>query len=66
MEGFVKSIIPEKGYGFIQSGDESLFFHCTFLPDDLPFDERLLERRVSFDRRVTSKGSQAIRIREAL
>lgn len=52
MEGTVKAIVLERGYGFIvvPGRVKDVFFHLTSLADpDLEFNEQLRERRVEFD-----------------
>jgi cold shock CspA family protein len=56
----------DKGFGFIAEPNQpDLFFHANDLCDDLPFDERLQERRVKFDVVTTAKGPRAKNIQPA-
>lgn len=65
MEGYVKKIVAEKGYGFIQcAGLPDLFFHCTEL-ENLEFDERLIERRVRFRIENHFGRDRAVRVQPA-
>lgn len=61
MDGTVKKIVLDRGFGFIAkaAGGGDVFFHARDLSDDLPFDEQLIERRVTFDVRQTEKGPRA-------
>ena len=64
--GTIKTLRLDKGFGFVseQNGPD-LFFHCSALADDLPFDETLQERRVNFDVVSTPKGPRAANVRPA-
>lgn len=58
--GTVKTIVSDKGYGFIKSPTlADCFFHRHDLADDLEFDSQLIERRVKFSAIETSKGPRA-------
>lgn len=63
--GTIKTVIVERGFGFIASGDDSLFFHLSGLNADLEFNEQLLERRVCFNLVTTPKGPRAVNVRAA-
>jgi cold shock CspA family protein len=67
MVGTVTRIVIEKGYGFISvtGNPKDIFFHCSALDSDLPFDEVLRGRRVTFSPLDTAKGPAAADIRPA-
>lgn len=67
MIGTIKTIIGDKGFGFIQqaAGERDLFFHARDLAGGLAFDETLIERRVEFDVIATPKGQRASGVRPA-
>lgn len=58
--------INQRGFGFIRSGGEDVFFHCSRIAPDLPFDEQLVELRVKFDRIETPKGVEARNVQAAI
>jgi cold shock CspA family protein len=65
-QGTVKTIVFQRGYGFIAVPNQpDIFFHCHDLDDGLAFDEQLIERRVRFDIEASGKGPRAVRIRPA-
>ena len=68
MQGTVKSLVLNKGFGFIAPAGSKLgdvFFHVRELSPDLAFDETLLERRVEFQATETDKGTRAENIHAA-
>jgi cold shock protein len=66
MNGTVKHINLDKGYGFLEaSGIQDTFFHVSQLADSLQFDELLKGRRVVFDVEQTERGPQAINVSAA-
>jgi cold shock CspA family protein len=49
LTGTITYIVEGRGYGFIAvPGHVDVFFHVHDLPAELPFDQRLIERRVNF------------------
>lgn len=61
--GVIKSIVSEKGFGFIRSTEgRELFFHSSQLPDKV-FQELREGQQVEFDIAKGSKGPKAIGIR---
>ena len=65
-EGTIKTIIIDRGFGFIAVPNQpDCFFHASELSDDLPFDELLTERRVLFDIVESGKGPRAANVRPA-
>ena len=66
LEGTITYIVEGRGYGFIAvEGHVDVFFHCRELPAELPFDQQLLERRVTFDLVHSDGKSRATQIRVA-
>jgi cold shock CspA family protein len=62
-QGTIQNVVVDRGFGFISStGQPDVFFHCSDLAADLPFDETLRERRVRFDIVTTPKGLRATSI----
>ena len=65
MTGTVKAI-NERGFGFIgMAGGPDCFFHRSDLHESLEFDERLIERRVTFETVETERGMRAANVRPA-
>ena len=58
MQGYVKTLVLEKKYGFIsrQGGFKGVFFHASAVDPQLGFDERLLEREVEFEIVQSDRG----------
>lgn len=66
MEGTIATLVRDRGFGFIRvTGQPDLFFHARDLAGNLPFDERLQERRVAFDIEQTDKGWRARNVQPA-
>ncbi len=66
-DGFIKSIVIDRGFGFISRNDGgNVFFHLSDLRPGLLFDEALVERRVQFDVVDSDKGPRAANVREAI
>jgi cold shock CspA family protein len=64
LTGTITYLVESRGYGFIAvPGDVDVFFHCRDLPSELPFDEQLIERRVSFELVHRDGKARAARIR---
>jgi len=63
MEGTIKTLIPEKGFGFITvDGEEKdLFFHRSEL-QDIAFEELKEGDKVSFEKADSDKGPNATKI----
>jgi len=63
MEGIIKTIVRDKGFGFITvDGEEKdLFFHRNELKD-VSFEELKEEDRVSFDKADSDKGPNAVNV----
>jgi cold shock CspA family protein len=65
--GTIKSIIADKGFGFIASpGEADVFFHFRTLIG-LEFDEQLTGRRVTYEVGIDEKSgrTRAITVRAA-
>ena len=65
MQGTIAKVILDRGFGFIEVGgyDRLVFFHVGALPNGVPFDEQLLERRVEIETIETEKGPRATSVR---
>lgn len=67
MTGSVKSLVLEKGFGFLKpdDGDEDVFFHANQLRGGLEFSERLREQYVTFDVIRNDRGLKAMNVMPA-
>lgn len=66
MEGFVKSVIVDRGFFFIRPDDKSLpdlFAHVRSLDRSIAFDETLRELRVAFETEESERGLRAVNVR---
>lgn len=65
-EGTIISLQLDRGFGFIfeQTGTPDIFFHVSGLVG-LEFDEKLKERRVTFDITDNGKGPRAVNVQAA-
>jgi len=63
MKGTIKTLIPEKHFGFItpEDGSKDVFFHETGL-SGVQFDELKSGDAVSFDVEQSDKGPRAINV----
>ena len=65
MEGTIKRLIRDRGFGFIRSEDgQEVFFHRSTL-QDLDFDALREGERVAFELERGSKGPRAVNVRAA-
>ncbi|PIP22817.1 MAG: cold-shock protein [Candidatus Nealsonbacteria bacterium CG_4_8_14_3_um_filter_39_7] len=64
MEGVIKNLVKEKGFGFITIEGEAkdLFFHKNSLVAGLSFEDLNIGDRVSFDKAESPKGPNAINV----
>lgn len=63
MEGKIKKLIRDRGYGFIETTlDEDIFFHCSNLKN-VDFDFLNEDTNVEFDIINTFKGLEATNIK---
>lgn len=63
MEGTIKRLIRDRGFGFIRSEDgQEVFFHRSAL-QGLDFDGLREGERVSFELERGSKGPRAVNVR---
>jgi cold shock CspA family protein len=62
MEGTVRTIHRDKGFGFIRSEGVDHFFHVKDL-NGLPWGETLEGRAVEFESQYGPKGLRAIEVR---
>ncbi len=67
--GTIVKIIEDRGFGFIRPAGSSgggkpkdIFFHIRALPPNTEFNDRLLERRVTFQVEQSDKGPRAINV----
>jgi len=63
MEGVIKTLVSDKGFGFITVDDEEkdLFFHRNELKD-VSYEELKVGDRVSFEKADSEKGPNAINV----
>lgn len=62
MNGVIKKVLADKGFGFIEAASgKDVFFHCTSLVG-LEFDERLERRPVRFEMADSEKGPRAVKV----
>ncbi len=65
MSGSVKSIVFDRGFGFIAvPGERDVFFHANDL-ERTTFDEQLVGLRVEFAVEQTTKGARARHVQPA-
>jgi CspA family cold shock protein len=66
MNGTIKRLANEKGFGFIapEGGDKDVFFHSSALID-VTFDELRVNDQVSFETEQSDKGPRATNVRRA-
>lgn len=63
MQGIVKVVKPEKGFGFISAdGEKDIFFHASALVDGLYFDDLKEGDSVAFDVEASDRGDRAINV----
>jgi len=61
--GTIKKLIRDRGFGFIDSGDEGeIFFHRNNLVD-ADFDSLNEDQKVEFEIEKTPKGPSAVNVR---
>ncbi len=59
--GYIITVEPAKGFGFIRSMGQDYFFHASDLRGT-EFELQLCERRVKFDDYQTDRGPRATNI----
>ncbi len=60
MKGTIKTLVPDKGFGFIKGEDgKEYFFHRTALGRGVEFDSLVESEWVSFDVAQGDKGPRA-------
>jgi CspA family cold shock protein len=60
MDGAIKKIVGEKGFGFIKADDgKDFFFHKSGLAEGVQFDKLLEGDRVTFEVTSSPKGPRA-------
>ncbi len=66
MNGIVKKVVNERGFGFIAADDgEEYFFHRSGLDSSLNFDQLAAGDRVAFEVERSVKGPRAAQVRAA-
>lgn len=63
MEGVIKKLFPEKGFGFIKSDDGGeFFFHRSGVSRPGRFDDLEEGQRVEFEEEKSDKGPRAVSV----
>lgn len=66
MNGTIKKLSLDRGFGFIQGDDGSdYFFHQTELRGGLSFDQLKEGQRIAFEPRQADKGPRAADVKPA-
>lgn len=67
MQGTIKKILDQRGFGFINSEDheQDLFFHKKSVSGTLIFEDLKEGQAITFDVEDTPKGPQAVNIEKA-
>jgi CspA family cold shock protein len=66
MNGTIKKLTPDRGFGFIRGEDgNEYFFHRSELSPGLRFDDFREGQRVAFEPRQAEKGPRAGEVRPA-
>lgn len=63
MDGHVKMLNREKGYGFILASEVEYFFHRTALFGSVNFDLIRIGAKVTFEPIETERGLRAAKVR---
>lgn len=64
--GTIKNVVLGRNFGFIERDGKDAFFHLNDIADaDLEWDERLVQRRVSFVIVSDTRGPRATAVRAA-
>ena len=64
--GTIKRVVADRGFGFIDAGDEKeYFFHRSALDASLDFDRLVGGEQVEFEVETSPKGPRAINVRSA-
>ena len=61
-KGFVKHLVLERGFGFIENQGVDIFFHFRDL-DGLAFNEQLMARDVIFELKSVGGRNRAVNVR---
>lgn len=63
MEGTIKSLVSDKGFGFIavEGEDKDLFFHRNEL-SDVNYEDLQVGDKVSFEKADSEKGPNAVNV----
>jgi cold shock protein len=66
MEGTIKTLVSDKGFGFItvEGEEKDLFFHRNEVKDEM-YDELRVGDKVSFERADSPKGPNAVNVTRA-
>ena len=66
MQGTIRKVIAERGFGFITGEDgKDYFFHRDALTAPLNFDRMTTGERVEFELQASERGPRAVNIRAA-
>ncbi len=60
--GTVKKVVTEKGFGFIETDGDDVFFHVSALDDKEAFETLEKGTRVQYESEISDKGPRATRI----
>lgn len=64
INGVIKTVIPDRGFGFIRDdGNKDYFFHVRDLPQGERFDSTLVDKPVAFELQDTDRGPRAVNVR---
>ncbi len=63
MNGIIKRLVSDKGFGFIapEDGQKDVFFHSSALID-VAFDDLRVDDKVSFETEDSEKGPRAVNV----
>jgi CspA family cold shock protein len=66
MTGVIKSVVPDRGFGFITAADgKEYFFHLSGLDRSLQFESLIGGEQVDFDTEQSEREPRAVRVRPA-
>lgn len=58
VQGKIKKLVQEKGYGFVSGEKGDVFFHCTAV-ENVRFEELELGQTVSYEIEMDKRGPRA-------
>ncbi|MBV8196475.1 MAG: cold shock domain-containing protein [Candidatus Dormibacteraeota bacterium] len=66
MNGTVKKVVSDRGFGFISAEDgQEYFFHRSGVDTSLTFENIAIGERVEFEVEASAKGPRAAHVRAA-